>query len=306
LLNYIIPPLRWTCKGRPMAGRTLTDLLSRLPDATRRDASEWDNLFWRGVSQVAWDEEGQVVNLQENLPRLLWEAQRDLVKVTPLDPETVRKRTGVRRFWEAYDEVVEEERQEFLAGYPTLYDPRTGQCFVPRRDYKRNRKDEKYRWMQAEWICKQLRYEEVDFYDIVPDERWNAMREKLRYHGIKNRNFPRKGSRVVASKLGSVRLPDDLEERVELIDNWIASIPDERRIGGNGDFGGEKYKGLEPRSEKKYIFLKWHIGDVAARAEQDGMMGWKSADGKALGLKAGRTEEERKKATQWVRETFLE
>jgi hypothetical protein len=57
---------------------SLTDLLHRLPDATRRDRAEWDDEFWRRVaerlSNVAWDEQGNVVDLRKELPNLVLEA----------------------------------------------------------------------------------------------------------------------------------------------------------------------------------------------------------------------------------------
>jgi hypothetical protein len=290
----------------------LTDLLRLLPEANRRDGSEWDDRFWRRVaerlSNVAWDEQGKLVDLQQELPNLVLKAQLDMPSVKVAEQEQEQE-----DFWAEYDEMSEIVHQEFLAGYPVLYDTRTGRCFVPRRDYERNRSDEKYRRIQAGWCLLQMEEEGVSTYRYEDEGKWKTTKRRLNRKGIRHRTFPQPdGVIILVSSLDGVKLPPDREEWLEMIGEWIARIPDGKRIGGTRDFGGKRLKGLEPKGDRRYIRLnKYHIDQVRSIAERDEMLDWESRDGKMLALKTERweTEEQRQegieKVTKWVRKAFL-
>lgn len=198
--------------------------------------------------------------------------------------------------WSAYDAVVEEEEREFYkGGYPVLLNPKTGTCFVPKRDYDRNLKDEKWRTIKAAWIVKQFGEEKTDTYHFEHEEWWDSVSRKYRHNGIRYRSFPQENGVIVAvSKIGKFDLPTHEDERVELVESWLEGMPDGKQIGGQRDFGGE-FRGLKPRGDGKYIRIKSHIRRVERLAIEDNMLVWSGEDVIEL---------QKEKAEEWVKGKF--
>ena len=198
--------------------------------------------------------------------------------------------------WTIYDAVAEEEEREFYkSGYPMVFDPTTGKCFVPRRDYERTRKDDVYRRMEAEWILKQIEEEEISAYHHEMNGLgWESIKRRYRRQCVRYRSIPRTKDVIVMSKMGKIELPIEDEVRIELVMDWLGEVPDGRRIGGNDNFGGI-YKGMRPKSERGLVRIKAHICRVERLAREDKMLLWGSED--VIALKEDEAEE-------WVQKRF--
>jgi hypothetical protein len=236
----------------------LTDLLRRLPSPTRRDGSEHEDEFWKrvgeGLSRVAWDEQGKLIDLQQELPSLVLEAQVDMPSV----------RAPQEDFWADLKQMEREANR----GFPMIYDSKT-QRFFPASI--RRRDDAAYRRFMARRFVRQFEEEEIDTYGYVAKMAWGMYRKTLSRRNLPYKKFPQPGDVfIVVSSDGSRSLPEDRRGRVALVDAWIANTPEKKYIRGNKGFGG-RYAGRRPKRREpgRYLVLKAHAVEVEWALKRD-------------------------------------
>jgi len=106
-------------------------------------------------------------------------------------------------------------------------------------------------------------------HDYVEYAEWGAYRKQLNRKGIRYKMIPQERNIVALSQTGGIHLPVHLRMRIRLLDDWIARIPNGKRIGGTRGFGGE-WAGSRPKGNPtRYLKLLWSLSLIVNALKED-------------------------------------
>jgi hypothetical protein len=221
-----------------------TETIIDFSDVVEEQAdSTWKKVGQR-LSEIGWDESGNLVNLKQAVPFLLVSAQQELAweREKELEQEREQVQAG-EDFWADLEETGREADRAPI----TILDTKTNSFFsglVRRRD------NDFYRNGMAYKFVKQIQEENIFTYGYVAKAHWKMYQKHLYRDKVRHKTFPQPNDIIiVVSSLGNRAMPEHWEDQQKMFDEWIARIPNKKCIGGTKDFGG-RYAGSKPMPKK--------------------------------------------------------
>ena len=117
-----------------------------------------------------------------------------------------------------------------------MYNWLTGRYYpaLPRR-----RDEDAYRKKLVERYILQFEWEGVETWGLVSGGLWKSYQHNLSRRDIRHKTFWRPTNCIaVVSRLGTKELSGVTVSRTELIDEWVRTMPENKRVGGTRGFGG--------------------------------------------------------------------